>query len=279
MVKSIIKIELQEKLNAASLHDLHNILLNRIRALEALGFQPEDNMNVQMILIPLLQMKLPQYLAEKWELDIEDIDEKDITIDRFFKFLNKQVISKEARERSVDEQASSSSSAQGGSYHVHSYERKGDKNMPIPGKKNRQIVLSASALMVGVKQTHDSLCGFCNKKGHETSHCASAKDKSSKDRWKIEKDKKLCFNCLTPTNNFHNSGNYGQPSCTAQGCGKKHHRLLHSDPVRESNPAQPQNSETSHSGFISESSNASTQSLLQQTITATMICCDNQKFL
>ena len=87
LVKSIIKIELQEKLNAASLRDLHDTLLNRIRALEALGIQPEDNMKVQMILIPLLQMKLPQYLAEKWELDIEDIDEKDITIDRFSSFL------------------------------------------------------------------------------------------------------------------------------------------------------------------------------------------------
>ena len=68
-----------------------------------MGFQSEDNMNVQMILIPLLQMKLPQYLAEKWELDIEDTDEKDITIDRFFKFLNKQIISKEAGERNVHE--------------------------------------------------------------------------------------------------------------------------------------------------------------------------------
>ena len=33
-----------------------------------------------MILIPLLQMKLPHYLAEKWELDIEEIDEKEITM-------------------------------------------------------------------------------------------------------------------------------------------------------------------------------------------------------
>ena len=107
-------------------------------------------MNMQMILIPLLQMKLPQYLAEKWELDIEDIDEKDITIDRFFKFLNKQVISKEAGERSFHEQASSSSSAQGSSYHVHGYKRKGDKNRPSLGKRNRPIVSSASALMAGV---------------------------------------------------------------------------------------------------------------------------------
>ena len=43
----------------------------------------------------------------------------------------------------------------------------------------------------------------------------------------------------------------------------------------ESNPAQPQNSEITHSGSISESSNVSTQSLLQ-TITAT-ICGDNQE--
>ena len=150
-------------------------------------------MNVQIILIPLLQTKLPQYLEEKWELDIEDIDEKDVTIDRFFKFLNKQVISKEARERSFHEQASSSSSAESSSYHVHGYKRKGDKIRPSLGKRNRPIVSSASALMEGVKQTHDSLCVFCNKKGHETSHCANAKDKSSDDRWKIVKDKKTLF--------------------------------------------------------------------------------------
>ena len=130
--------------------------------------------------------------------------------------------------------------------------------------------------MAGVKQTHDSLCAFCNKKGHETSHCANGKDKSSDDRWKIAKDKKFCFNCLKPTNNFHNSANCRQPSCTAKGCGKKHYRLLHSYLIRESNPAQPQNSETTHSGFISESSNVSIQSLLQ-TVTATMICGDNQE--
>ena len=142
---------MQEKLNAVSLLDLHDTLLNRIRALEALGFQPEDNTNVQMTLIPLLLMKLPQYLAEKWELDIEDIDEKDITIDRFFKFLNKQVIPKEAGEKSVHEQASSSSIAQGSSYYVHGYKRTGDKNRPSPGKRNHHIVSSASALMAGVK--------------------------------------------------------------------------------------------------------------------------------
>ena len=44
LVKSIIRIELQGKLNAASLHDLHDTPLNRIQALEALGFQSENIM-------------------------------------------------------------------------------------------------------------------------------------------------------------------------------------------------------------------------------------------
>ena len=60
-------------------------------------------------------------------------------------------------------------------------------------KRTRPIVLSVSALMAGVKQTHDSPCAFCNKKGHETSHCANAKDKSSEDQWKIAKDKIALF--------------------------------------------------------------------------------------
>ena len=275
LVKSIIKIELKEKLNSASLRDLHDTLLNRIRALEALGFQPEDNTNVQMILIPLLQMKLPQYLAEKWELDIEDVDEKAVTIDRFFKFLNKQVVSKEAGERSFNEHASNFSSAQSSSYQAHGFKRR-DKNRPSSDKRNRQNVSSASALIAGVKRANEVVCAFCNKRDHETSHCVNVRDKPCDDRWKIAKERKLCFNCLKPTNNFHNSGNCRQPSCTAEGCGRKHHRLLHSNPVRESHGTQSQSSETTHSGFISESNSISTQSLLQ-TVTATMMCGNSQE--
>ena len=64
LVKSIIKLEMKEKVSAASLRDLQDTLQNRIRAPKGLGFKPEDNAHVQMILIPLLEMKLPQYLVE-----------------------------------------------------------------------------------------------------------------------------------------------------------------------------------------------------------------------
>ena len=84
LVKSIVKFEMKDKTTATSLRQLHDTLQNRIRALEGLGFKPEDNQDVQMILIPLLEMKLPQSLAEKWELEISDIDDEEITIDLFF---------------------------------------------------------------------------------------------------------------------------------------------------------------------------------------------------
>ena len=227
LVKSIIKLEMKEKANAASLRDLHDTLKNRIRALEGLGFKPEDNTHVQMILIPLLEMKLPQYLAEKWELELSDIADEKITIDRFFRFLNRQVVSKEAGERSSIENALASSQ---GDNHSHSFKRKVDRSRPgNMGKRNRPVISSASAFDSGVKQQSDSSCAFCGKKDHETVNCSQAKKKSVDERWKQAKDKKLCFNCLRPTNNFHNSGNCRQPSCTAEGCGKKHHRLLHQE--------------------------------------------------
>ena len=99
LVKSIVKFEVKDKAKAASLHQLHDTLQNRIRALEGLGLKPEDNNDVEMVLIPLLEMKLPQSLAENWELEISDIEDEEITIDLFFKFLNRQVMSKEAGER------------------------------------------------------------------------------------------------------------------------------------------------------------------------------------
>ena len=60
LVKSIIKLEMTEKVIAASSSDLRDTLQNHSRALEGLGFKPYDNARVQMILIPLLEMRLAE---------------------------------------------------------------------------------------------------------------------------------------------------------------------------------------------------------------------------
>ena len=48
------------------------------------------------ILLPILETKLPPELSEKWELEVTDSKEESVFLQLFFKFLNKQVISKEA---------------------------------------------------------------------------------------------------------------------------------------------------------------------------------------
>ena len=100
------------------------------------------------------------------------------------KFLNKQVVSKEAGDRSVHKQTSSFSSAQGSSYHAHGVKRR-DKNSSNSGKRNSPNGSSTSALMAGVKQSNALQCAFCGKKGHESYQCTNTKGKSSEDRWEI----------------------------------------------------------------------------------------------
>ena len=82
-----------------ALRELHDTLKNRIRALDALGKHP---MIHSCILLPIFETKLPPELSEKWELELTDVKEEDVNIEFFFKFLNKQVLSKEAGQRSTN---------------------------------------------------------------------------------------------------------------------------------------------------------------------------------
>ena len=98
LVKSIVQLEPRSNEGVASLCDPHDTLKTRIRALQALGERP---MTHSCILLPIMETKLPPELSEKWELEITDIKEESINLELFFKFLNKQVISKEAGERNA----------------------------------------------------------------------------------------------------------------------------------------------------------------------------------
>ena len=93
LVKSIVQLEPRSNKGVASLRDLHDTLKNRIRILEALGEKPMAHF---CILLPILVTKLPPELSEKWELEVTDSKEESVFLELFFKFLNKQVISKEA---------------------------------------------------------------------------------------------------------------------------------------------------------------------------------------
>ena len=92
LVKSIVQLEPRPNKGVESLRDLHDTLKNRIRTLEALG---EKLMTHSRIILSTLATTLPPELSEKWELALTDIKEESVDLELFFKFLNKQVISKE----------------------------------------------------------------------------------------------------------------------------------------------------------------------------------------
>ena len=142
------------------MRDLHDTLKNRIRALEALGEKP---MTHSCILLPMLETKLPPELSEKWELELTDIKEESVDLELFSKFLNKQVISKEAGERDASMIGENGETARGS----------GGRDKDGTGVKNtREKVFSAAALLASGKNRKSyAACRWCKEQGHETLKC------------------------------------------------------------------------------------------------------------
>ncbi|XP_064635778.1 uncharacterized protein LOC135492961 [Lineus longissimus] len=172
LVKSIVTATCKDSEKATSLRELHDLLQNRVRALEAMGFDSTDE-NVRMLVIPLLEMKMSPELTEKWELHTADIDDDDITVNSIFQFLHNQVLSKEARERT--------SGASAGNKPVDKQHGPGKQSRYNQGYHtgNKSKELTASALLGG---TRSISCGFCTRSGHEAWDCKEAKKKTVNER-------------------------------------------------------------------------------------------------
>ena len=86
IVRSITKMDAKSTVSASSLRDLYGC-----------------------ILLPIFESKLPAQLLEKWELELVDTPEDEIDLELFFKFLNRQVVSKEGGERGLHTNSSPTS--------------------------------------------------------------------------------------------------------------------------------------------------------------------------
>lgn len=85
LVKSVVQIDAKSVVTTPSLRDLHDTPKNRTRALEALGEIPKSH---ECILLPILELKLPSAILEKWELELADTQDDEIDLELFFTFLN-----------------------------------------------------------------------------------------------------------------------------------------------------------------------------------------------
>ena len=264
LVKSIVQLEPRSNKGVASLQDLHDTLKNRIRALEALGEKP---MTHSCILLPILETKLPPELFEKWELELTDIKEESVGLELFFKFLNEQVISKEAGERNAGEDVYYSQT--GG---IARGNAGWDKNGT--GIKNtREKTFTAAALLAsGMNQSSNTVRNLCKQQGHKTLKCPELKRDSIEERWQLVRENRSCFNSLKPANTLHYSSVCRQPKCSVEGYGRRHHFMLHGDGDRSTEGQR----QTTLSGFVSSYSPKMQQALLQ-TGTATLVADGDQR--
>ena len=67
-------------------------------------------------------------------------------------------------------------------------------------------------------------CDICYG-GHAVRNCERYKAMSVDDRWKIAKEKNLCFRCLA--SNHQGKDCRRAKECGINGCKRNHHRLLH----------------------------------------------------
>ena len=268
LVKSIIKMDSKSSVNASSLRDLYDTLKNRTRALEALG---ENPMSHGCILLPMFESKLPPQLLEKWELELADTPEEEIDVDVFFKFLNRQVVSKEAGERGLHTNANPNDRSSGRVKHE-------SRKSVHPYRSER--VSTASALFSEAQPSSNASCSFCQA-DHGSPNCPVFNGKSVDERWKLVQESKLCYNCLKPSHHKHFSKICRQPKCSVANCGRRHHKLLHGQPpvttpqypvtslLQHLPSTSPQHlTDSTHSGLASTHPTSSVKETLLQTAVA-----------
>lgn len=94
-------------------------------------------------------------------------------------------------------------------------------------------------------------CLYCGYHGHEVESCKKFSSEMMRERWKIARKLKLCFNCL--------KADHGRKGCTLSNgcnqCNRNHHRLLHFTP-RAEEPKQDGISDKNNSPNTSSQQNS-----------------------
>ena len=210
LVKSIVQLEVRSHVEVEAPRELHDTLKNRIRALDALGKHP---MIHSCILRPIFETKLPPKLSEKWELELTDVKGEDVNIEFFFKFLNKQVLSKEAGQRSASLNIEAVTQFQSSGLMSESIpQNSAGKSGVVRGTRER--VSTASALLASQSnQGSAAVCHMCRERGHEIAKCPRFKRSSIQERRQVVREHRLCFNCFKPANIFHFASVCRRPRC------------------------------------------------------------------
>ena len=151
LVKSILNLDIPERVDGKLLTELYDTLQNRMRSLESLGLKPDDYPSLSMVLLSIFETKLPRELREKWEFKLTkyetEEEEKEINIKKFFQFLEDHMLSKEAPDDVKD------------GLPKYSWRNGRGKRFKNPNDEEK---MSAQSLVGASDRDHKRLkCGFC----------------------------------------------------------------------------------------------------------------------
>ena len=111
----------------------------------------------------MFETKLPPQLLEKWELELADTTEDEIDLGLYLKFLNRQVVSKEAGVRGLhtNTNPNNRSSRRG---------RNESRESAYTHTSDRERVSTVSALFSEARPPSKPSCSFC-KADHGSPNC------------------------------------------------------------------------------------------------------------
>ncbi|CAB4040511.1 Hypothetical predicted protein, partial [Paramuricea clavata] len=140
-------------------------------------------------------------------------------------FLNKQVVSKEAGQRSA--KGNNGVSPKGGMKEANTFH--GKKLNKSAEKLEESQLSTAVALLTDVSRGMNTtkICDLCKCSGHGAPECPRFNAQTVEEKWKQVKEARLFFNCLSSTNRNHYLQVCRQPKCGVEDCKERHHRLLH----------------------------------------------------
>ncbi|TRY79457.1 hypothetical protein TCAL_13861, partial [Tigriopus californicus] len=214
VVRSILDQEKPMSSDTKSLRVMRDKFCNRLAAIRSHKVKP----TAEMVLLPIMESKLPKDIREEWELKIsQEIDGDGFaTESQFISFLTAKVESKESAAdcKIIDEP------------------KDGRRSEPRdrPTFQSTRKYFSSQNLVAETEDRRRTVCPCCNQ-AHPLLNCPAFRAMDVNGRW-VEfganpRMYKACFRCLGPRLCPGGHGRFCPQVCSVPNCGKYHHALLH----------------------------------------------------
>lgn len=200
-------------------------------ALTGHGF-PVEGLS-ELVLVNVIYKKLDKETQEQWELKIGSGALPDYV--EFMEFLRERGRVLQRTNRSQQQPVQQSTSA--------------------PSKQRQAFGQKPQPPLKAFVQTTTEVCSHC-KEEHPIFRCSTFKNLTVAERKSIATKANLCFNCLKTKHRV--SECQSETRCKVQGCGRKHHSLLHSNDTKN-NPVPEKSGETQQSQPVVPSAPAANQ--------------------